>query len=600
MNNQNPNKFRIDFNPSSRIWFDYAELIPALVSGIGNFDGEAVKQAVEEFWKAVFRDGKAIPVFRLSDDKRSWIEDFSQRVSILWLLRSGPFGILCPLPAKRPDAQPHLFLEFDSADDCHPQFSCTCHFSVRDETAALLPPIETPKSKTGSFSELLYGMTYEDGTPLSEDPGMIFRALGRICRPQHDVDLSQRLLQAYEENSGLSDDFLCVDTGFVLKSDLQDLGARKGSPIFLLLMKAQDPYFFFDRDFKIGIPCRECLPPLERYVSVDNVALSALAEKAESEDWSFVNDGGQTIPFGRLRYFLQFTFEKIEIDHKTGEDKVAPELVLAPDGVSELFCTGLLDKEFGLYIYAYCTDPDPESGTFRRVEWVSKTKDSDGNFAPHPILDLLDSGKVKNHGLPYPVNWANDPAKLVIQYRRLSFSNIEFNFRHIVFDNWKRIRHVFPDWSNAELPPSDAYAAFSTMLEKYAWARTRKMVAANYKVAIPVWYRGSIQLLLPLFLDSKHPAEPTVALVLSESEYAGAKRPYYAPTCLTLEMARNNARVIARVDETWLGGNAEQSAQYWLSKEAERETNPLRKELIQKSIDALVVLHDFDDGRSKV
>ena len=64
-------------------------------------------------------------------------------------------------------------------------------------------------------------------------------------------------------------------------------------------------------------------------------------------------------------------------------------------------------------------------------------------------------------------------------------------------------------------------------------------------------------------------------------------------------MARNNARVIARVDETWLGGNAEQSARNWLSKEAERENNPIRKELIQKSIDALVALHNFGEGLSK-
>ena len=543
---------------------------------------------------SVFSKGEAVPVFRPSGEGSIWTKDIAQRVSISWLLRSGPFGILCPLPVKRPDASPYLFMEFNAPDSSMSSYSCICRFSVRNEKAELLPKLTF--SKTDSFTELLHGMSFDDGTPLADDPGMIFRALGRICRPQRDVDLAQRLACAYDERIGLSEGYLCVETGFALKSDLQDVGAWKGSPIFLLLTEGQDPYFFFDKNFTIGIPCRECLPPLERYVSVGNEALAALAEKAECEDWAFVNGSGQTIPFGRLRYYLQFTFEKIEIDHETGKDAAASELIVFPDGKSELFCTGLLDRDFGLYIYALCSDKDSETGTFRRIEWLSKTKDSEGNFLPHPILDVLDSGHPKNHGLPYPVNWASDPAKLIIQYRKISFSNVEFNFQHIVFDNWKRIRHVFPQWRGAELPPPEAYAAFSVILEKQAWARTRKMVAANYKVAIPVWYRGSIQLLLPLFLDQSRPSEPTVALVLAENENKSAKRHYYAPTCLTLDMARNNARVIARIDETWLGGKEPQSAQNWLADEIKLESNTERIELLQKAIDALVAVNSFNGG----
>jgi Domain of unknown function (DUF3825) len=70
-------------------------------------------------------------------------------------------------------------------------------------------------------------------------------------------------------------------------------------------------------------------------------------------------------------------------------------------------------------------------------------------------------------------------------------------------------------------------------------------VKRNYKTAIPQYYDASIQLLLPLSLTD--PSKADLALVVERfSDF------YRASTCLTLDMAYNNARQLAKPDRDWL------------------------------------------------
>ena len=72
-----------------------------------------------------------------------------------------------------------------------------------------------------------------------------------------------------------------------------------------------------------------------------------------------------------------------------------------------------------------------------------------------------------------------------------------------------------------------------------------KKVIANYKLAVPQNYDGKIQLLLPLFFENDD--KPDLALAVTK------KNGYYqGHTCLTLDMAYNNARLIAKPESTWL------------------------------------------------
>lgn len=64
---------------------------------------------------------------------------------------------------------------------------------------------------------------------------------------------------------------------------------------------------------------------------------------------------------------------------------------------------------------------------------------------------------------------------------------------------------------------------------------------------IPQYYNHSIQLLLPICL--RHPGKPDLALACMKTS-DGSK--YLGRTCLTLRMAYHNARLLARVDRSWL------------------------------------------------
>ena len=71
----------------------------------------------------------------------------------------------------------------------------------------------------------------------------------------------------------------------------------------------------------------------------------------------------------------------------------------------------------------------------------------------------------------------------------------------------------------------------------------KKRIESNYKTVVPQWYGNKIQLLTPLYLTNSE--KPELVLVLSLSD---DKSKYYGHTCLTTEMAYNNARLIACSD----------------------------------------------------
>jgi len=132
--------------------------------------------------------------------------------------------------------------------------------------------------------------------------------------------------------------------------------------------------------------------------------------------------------------------------------------------------------------------------------------------------------------LPRPVRYAVDPYQLFFN----ADLPMQVDVDHIVGENLQRfpmpLRHN----------PQRARQALET-----AAARARKEAQRHYNVAVPQFYRGSIQHLLPLYLQSRENAE----LALAVSRISDQSR---ADTVLTLEMAYSNARLIARPCSRWL------------------------------------------------
>lgn len=75
-----------------------------------------------------------------------------------------------------------------------------------------------------------------------------------------------------------------------------------------------------------------------------------------------------------------------------------------------------------------------------------------------------------------------------------------------------------------------------------------KMVMANYKLAIPQYFGEKIQLLLPLYFTNTGKADLALVLTKINNYYQGH-------TCITLDMAYNNARLIAKPENNWLSSN---------------------------------------------
>lgn len=125
----------------------------------------------------------------------------------------------------------------------------------------------------------------------------------------------------------------------------------------------------------------------------------------------------------------------------------------------------------------------------------------------------------------------DDPTELVFDTRK----DLRWNTEHIVSENKERFPEPYRSMNNYQVQN----------FLKGAIDSVKQRVRRNYKTAIPQYYQGQIQLLLPLCIET--PSRADLALVAAN--YGDF---YRASTCLTLDMAYNNARQLARPDRDWL------------------------------------------------
>ncbi|MGD9921584.1 MAG: DUF3825 domain-containing protein [Pseudorhodoplanes sp.] len=131
---------------------------------------------------------------------------------------------------------------------------------------------------------------------------------------------------------------------------------------------------------------------------------------------------------------------------------------------------------------------------------------------------------------PELAEYITNPSHLIFDCK----ASLAIEAEHIIRDNRKRLESIGIQPGSALREINDA--------KNVAIDRVRR----NYKIAIPSWRRGQIQLLLPLCLKADY-TNPELALVVNR---AGDN--YHAPTALTIAQAYTNARLIARPDPEWL------------------------------------------------
>lgn len=238
--------------------------------------------------------------------------------------------------------------------------------------------------------------------------------------------------------------------------------------------------------------------------------LADLVELASPENWGTDNKV--------LFNYVIHLFEKVACDYNknVGTDKATEFLYM--DDKHACFNTGLYTEKFE---YIYCLfdkNRHPEAPS----PWYL------AGFFKESANQLRPIGS-----LPSKVQLFDDPAQLIYDYRL----PVRTNKDHILSDprNFDRLP--------LKLRELDDHAMLSRLFDGAVMEATKR-VASNYTLAVPQYHKGSIQLLLPICLTSN---DPELALAVHRDADA-----YSARTCLTLDMAYNNARLIVKPEASWI------------------------------------------------
>ena len=230
---------------------------------------------------------------------------------------------------------------------------------------------------------------------------------------------------------------------------------------------------------------------------------------AQPENWDYqYSQSTKNLPV--LYNYIHYTFKRLEIEAKIS-------ITAAKD--KACFNTGLVTENYEDIFAFFTANSSKQSAD--DPDWFFQ------GFRKESDRDLLSIGK-----LPELAHYFDDPSSLLYDTRK----EIRKNVDHIIDDNRER----FPE-------------PFKSMTDNYqlrialegAIDHAIKRIERNYKTAVPQFYQGRIQLLLPLCMTNRTSAD--LALVVYEEGNV-----YLASTCLTLDMAYNNARLLAKPDNEWL------------------------------------------------
>jgi len=235
------------------------------------------------------------------------------------------------------------------------------------------------------------------------------------------------------------------------------------------------------------------------YMKDYNKNISDLAEMSLPEKWTFQSEENNSI----LKKYLSKTLERLQEENK----------VITTDNFCA-FNTGLFTQNYeSIYLLA-----EKSSGQNLSKEWAFKEFCTEYKF---------DSTDISN--LPQRANYFEDPSLLLFDWHY----PVRVQYGHILDEN----QHRLPDCiANSKMKLKLFTGIVDTSI---------KRVIANYKLAVPQYYEGKIQLLIPLFFEDDN--KPDLALVVTKKDGY-----YQGHTCLTLDMAYNNARLIAKPESNWL------------------------------------------------
>lgn len=208
-----------------------------------------------------------------------------------------------------------------------------------------------------------------------------------------------------------------------------------------------------------------------------------------------------------LRSYLAKTYERVKQQGK-----------LVREGNRLLFNSGLINRWFK-EIYIVCEEDPTTAGAL---------------LGARPVLEndrvVLETFKNRK---PAIATFFDSLADVMFD----PTLDVVTNDVHIIEENIDRIPTEY-----RAMRTSQVFALFQSAVEF-----ARIMARRNYKLVVPQYYGGRIQFLMPIYLSGEFSGTPDCALALERIHDC-----YRGNTILTLDMAYQNARLIAKPDPTWL------------------------------------------------
>lgn len=241
-----------------------------------------------------------------------------------------------------------------------------------------------------------------------------------------------------------------------------------------------------------------------------------LALLARPERWDFLKDSQDT-PHQILVNYINHTFMRL-MELQNSVNGVSDVQYISESDDFFCFDTGLFTKNFEP-IYALLVPNTPGY----TAKWQLK------GFYKKSSYELRKISK-----LPERATYFDNFEDLIYDTRL----DLRINIDHILEDERNKLR--IPE-TYRELPNLPMLFLGSAI--EYAKVRIKE----NYKAAVPQYFNGKIQFLIPISLGNPSVVDLSLAVGKEGGIYTGH-------TCLTLDMAYNNARLIAKPESDWLIG----------------------------------------------
>jgi hypothetical protein len=267
-----------------------------------------------------------------------------------------------------------------------------------------------------------------------------------------------------------------------------------------------------------------------------------LAAIAEPERWLYVRVPSES-PLPVLDSYIRHTFARL-----SEQDKIQMTPTIA------CFNTGLLtpsqEQIYGVFNVAQRFDTRQSVGPGNK-KWFLKgwARAGDRSLTGFPQLPAL------------PTYW-DDPGDLIFN----PALQVELNLDHIIRDNLSRFPEELGGKLGRDGVPTDADIseidddrepnpsnedvkvplALRNSLEG-AMKHSIRLAQRSYRVAVPQFHRGHIQLLLPLYMRDSDTVDLALTMEKHGNWYRGA-------TVLYPDWAYRHARLLTRPNSEWLGG----------------------------------------------